>query len=203
MVQKIYLLHATFPSGRFTLYNLGAIASSQGVSFLSKSKTALKTSHEELAFVSVLITNYPCADIYIFRMYIKKLMWNTQRWTYLMRRWKMLRKDWAADKIWQRSWQEIGKVSECTSVFWECLRLSQGGYLLAVDKSLTQIRAKVIGTQSLGKSVPQQREHLKSLFYLCYPPTTAKHNTVTLSLSSMSYHILNEYTSKNSSLKSF
>ena len=85
LVQKIYLLHATFPSGRFTLYNLGAIASSQGVSFLSKSKTTLKTSHEELAFVSVLITNYPCADNYIFRMYIKKLMWNTQRWTYLMR----------------------------------------------------------------------------------------------------------------------
>ena len=165
LVQKIYLLHATFPSGRFTLYNLGALASSQGVSFLSKSKTTLKTSHEELAFVSVLITNYPCgADNYIFRIYIKKLMWNTQRWTYLMRAtnnmlayidlgdtfdnkcmcihetltntmllntaknvtlgWKMLRKDWAADKIWQRSWQETQKVSECTSVFWECLRLS-------------------------------------------------------------------------------
>ena len=43
--------------------------------------------------------------------------------------WKMLRKDWAGDKIWQRSWQEIGKVSECTSVFWECLLKTVSGWI--------------------------------------------------------------------------
>ena len=144
LVQKIYLLHATFPSGRFTLYNLGAIASSQGVSFLSKSKTTLKTSHEELAFVSVLITNYPCADNYIFRMYIKKLMWNTQRWTYLMRATNNVGLHRSRRHLWQQMYVYSWNIDQYNVIKYcqECnIRLKNVKERLSCWQNMTKILA--------------------------------------------------------------
>ena len=63
-----------------------------------------------------------------------------------------------------------------TRVFLECIRLSQSESILAIDKSDTDRGEPNWDTKAWRKSVPEQREHLTSLFYLCSPHH--KQNTI-------------------------